>query len=120
VLFTGEADMVIARTIGGGDIAFMPGHAPFLGALGTWTVDMKLTDGTEETAAVHGGFIEVSNDRVSILSDVAEMASQIDTERARRAAESAEKAAMHDDDVEAEAALQRAHARLRAAGHEVD
>jgi F-type H+-transporting ATPase subunit epsilon len=120
VLFTGEADMVIARTIGGGDIAFMPGHAPFLGALGTWTVDMKLTDGTEETAAVHGGFIEVSNDRVSILSDVAELASQIDTERARRAAESAEKAAMHDDDVEAEAALQRAHARLRAAGHEVD
>ena len=33
VLFAGEATMVIARTLGGGDIAFLPGHAPFLGAL---------------------------------------------------------------------------------------
>jgi F-type H+-transporting ATPase subunit epsilon len=120
VLFTGEADMVIARTIGGGDIAFMPGHAPFLGALGTWPVEMKLSDGTEETAAVHGGFIEVSHDRVSILSDVAELASQIDVDRARRAADAAEREAMHEDDTEAQAALQRAHARLRAAGHELD
>ena len=119
VLFTGEADMVIARTIGGGDIAFMPGHAPFVGALGTWTVDMKLAGGSDEIAAVHGGFIEVSNDRVSILSDVAEMASQIDADRARRAAEAAERDAMHGDDTEAQAALQRAHARLRASGHEV-
>ena len=33
VLFSGEATMVITRTLGGGEIAFLPGHAPFLGAL---------------------------------------------------------------------------------------
>lgn len=120
VLFTGEASMVIARTVGGGDIAFMPGHAPFLGALGTWTIDIDLTDGTREVAAVHGGFIEVSDDRVIILSDIAELASQIDIERARRAAEAAEKAAMQGEDLEAVAALARAHARLRAAGQLVE
>lgn len=120
VLFTGECSMVIARTVGGGDIAFMPGHAPFLGALETWTVELHLADGARDTAAVHGGFIEVSDDRVIILSDVAELASQIDVERARRAQERAEKAAMQGDDLEAVAALARAHARLRAAGQLVE
>jgi F-type H+-transporting ATPase subunit epsilon len=115
-LFRGEADMVVARTVGGGDIAFLPGHTPFLGALETWTITMKLTDGTDEVAAVHGGFVEVSHDRVIILSDIAELASQIDANRARAAAERAEADANRGDDAEAEAALRRAHARLRATG----
>jgi F-type H+-transporting ATPase subunit epsilon len=118
-LFRGEADMVVARTVGGGDIAFLPGHTPFLGALETWTISMKLTDGTEEVAAVHGGFVEVSHDRVIILSDIAELASQIDANRARAAAERVEAAAARGDDAEAEAALRRAQARLRATGEPV-
>ena len=35
----------MARTLGGGDIAFLPGHAPFIGALDTWTVDIRPVDG---------------------------------------------------------------------------
>ena len=116
VLFTGEADMVIARTIGGGDIAFMPGHAPFLGALTECHTRIHLVDGTVEDAAVHGGFVEVSNGKVSILSDVAELASQIDIDRARRAAERAEAALRHEHDAEVEESLRRAHARLNATG----
>ncbi|MCU0268859.1 MAG: F0F1 ATP synthase subunit epsilon [Acidimicrobiales bacterium] len=116
VLFSGEASMVIARTLGGGDIAFLPGHAPFIGALDTWTVTVRLTSGPDEIAAVHGGFVSVSNDRVIVLSDVAELASQIDVERARRAHAAAEAKVMRDDDAEAVAALSRAHARLNAAG----
>jgi F-type H+-transporting ATPase subunit epsilon len=65
---------------------------------------------------VHGGFVEVSNDTVTILSDVAELSSQIDVERARRAREQAEERARGGHDAEAEAAARRAHVRLAAAG----
>jgi F-type H+-transporting ATPase subunit epsilon len=115
-LFSGEATMVRARTVGGGDIAFLSGHAPFIGALATWTVEISLVGGGDELVAVHGGFIEVSGDHVKILSDLAEMASTIDAERARRAQEKAEAAVAKGEDDEAEAALARANARLAATG----
>jgi F-type H+-transporting ATPase subunit epsilon len=63
---------------------------------------------------VHGGFVEVSGDRVTILSDVAELAGDIDAARARRALEEAERAA-REDDAEAEAALRRARLRVELA-----
>ena len=115
ILYSGEADMVIARTVGGGDIAFLPGHAPFVGALEIATVTIRSAGG-DELVAVHGGFAEVSNDTVTILSDVAELSSQIDVERARQAKERAETKAEHNHDAEAEAAARRAHVRLAAAG----
>ena len=83
VLFEGDADMVIVRTLEEGDIAFLTGHAPFLGALATWPIELILDDGSRHIFAVHGGFAEVSNDRVMILSDVAELSEYIDVERAR-------------------------------------
>jgi F-type H+-transporting ATPase subunit epsilon len=116
ILWTGEADMVITRTLGGGDIAFLTGHAPFVGALDIGTVTVRPPQGPDELVAVHGGFVEVSSDRVTILSDVAEVASQIDVERARRAQERAEQALRHEHDAEAEAALRRANVRLQVAG----
>jgi len=120
VLLSVEASMVLARTLGGGDIAFLPGHAPFIGALANWTVHIRTVDGDDETASVHGGFIEVSNDKVKILSNLAELSSQIDVERARAAKERAEEVLRRGHDAEAEAALKRAHVRLRAAGVLVD
>jgi F-type H+-transporting ATPase subunit epsilon len=115
ILYSGEADMVIARTAGG-DIAFLTGHAPFVGALGIGRVRIRQVDGTEEVAAVHGGFVEVKDNRVVILSDVAELASQIDVERAREAERRAEAQLRTEHDAEVEAALRRAHVRLEAAG----
>jgi F-type H+-transporting ATPase subunit epsilon len=115
ILYSGEADMVVART-SEGDIAFLTGHAPFIGALGIGAVSIRATDGTEERAAVHGGFVEVSGDRVTILSDVAELASDIDAARARRALEQAERRTGDQDDAEAEAALRRARLRVELAG----
>ena len=115
ILFTGTADMVICRTTDG-ELAFLTGHAPFVGALGIALVRIKLADGTEKQAAVHGGFVEVRDNRVSILSDVAELPDQIDVERARRAMEDAQKRLMETDDVECEARLRRAHVRLQLAG----
>jgi len=114
ILWSGEADMVVART-SEGDIAFLTGHAPFVGALGIGAVTIRATDGSDERAAVHGGFVEVSGDRVTILSDVAELASDIDAARARRALEEAERRASNQDDAEAEAALRRARLRVELA-----
>ena len=120
VLYSGEASMVRARTLGGGDIAFQPGHAAFIGALATWTLTIYETGGEERWAAVHGGFIEVSHDHVKVLCDIAELSDQIDVERARRAAERAEVRQREVEDQDALGSLARAHARIRATGGLVD
>src|SRR5215213_4469856 len=114
ILWSGEADMVVARTTDG-DIAFLTGHAPFIGALGIGVVSIHTSEGDVERAAVHGGFVEVSHDKVTILSDVAELASQIDVDRARRAADAAEAQLRTEQHAEHEAALRRAHVRLELA-----
>lgn len=121
ILWSGQAEMVIARTLGGGDIAFLPGHAPFVGALGTGILTIRPSGGgSDEKVAVHGGFVEVSgtpeSSTVTVLSDVAELSTQIDVQRAREAKERAEAALRQEHDVETEAALRRANVRLEAAG----
>ncbi len=115
ILWQGEAEMVSARTLGGGDIAFLTGHAPIVGAQDNGKVTIPPAEGADELVAVHGGFVEVSNDRVTILSDVAELADQIDVARARAALERAEAALRNGDDELAEAALKRAQVRLQIA-----
>lgn len=67
MLFEGEATQVITRTTEG-DVAFLAGHAPFLGALVEGQTRVFLADGTVQEFEIHGGFVEVSNDTVSILS----------------------------------------------------
>jgi F-type H+-transporting ATPase subunit epsilon len=116
VLFSGEATQVITRTLGGGELAFLPGHAPFLGALTENHTRITLADGTVLDVAVHGGFVQVSGDTVSILSDVAELGEHIDRARATSAKDRAEELLRKEHDAEAVAALSRAHARLAASG----
>jgi F-type H+-transporting ATPase subunit epsilon len=117
VLWQGDADMVVARTIEGGEIAFLAGHEPFLGALDISPVRLILPESGEIAAAVHGGFVEVANDRVIVLSDVAELPEQIDVERARAAKDRADEVLRNEpDNPEALQALQRAEVRLAVAG----
>ena len=117
VLYTGEARMVVVRTLGGGDIAFENNHAPFLGALAIWPARVRFEDGGQQSFAVHGGFVEVGHNRVIILSDVAELSDAIDVDRARDAKMRAQEALRVDaDDADAQAALQRAEVRLEVAG----
>jgi F-type H+-transporting ATPase subunit epsilon len=120
LLYSGEATMVITRTIGGeggggGEIAFQAGHMPFLGALADCHTRIFLLDGTVADLAVHGGFVEMKDDTISILSDAAELSPEIDVDRARRAKERAEDRLRNEHDAEAVAALSRANARLTAA-----
>ncbi len=120
VAYTGEAKMVICRTTTG-DIAFLPGHVPFIGVLSTHPVRVLLDEGGEQIIAVHQGFVEVSPPedgvtRVTILSDVCELAETIDVVRAQEAQSRAQASVSADaEDVEAAAALQRAEVRLSVA-----
>jgi F-type H+-transporting ATPase subunit epsilon len=116
VVFSGEATQVITRTLGGGEIAFLPGHAPFLGALDESHTRVTLADGKVLDVAVHGGFVQVNGNTVSILSDLAELSIDIDRARAMVAKERAEEILRKEHDAEAAAALARAHARLNATG----
>ncbi len=122
VLFSGEANMVITRTLGGGEIAFQAGHAPFVGALVENHTRIFLTDGTIQDVAVHRGFIEVSGNpsRVAILSDVAELAADIDVARAKEALER-HQLLLKTESIEANvtdtvAAVARAQVRLSVTG----
>jgi F-type H+-transporting ATPase subunit epsilon len=120
VAYTGEAKMVICRTTTG-DIAFLPGHVPFIGVLATHPVRVLLDEGGEQVIAVHQGFVEVSppedgDTRVTILSDVCELADTIDVDRAQEALSRAEATLASDPaDPEAAAALERARVRLSVA-----
>ena len=117
ILWTGEAEMVTARTIDGGDISFLSGHAPFVGALEVGKVTVRPTDGNDVYFAVHGGFAEVSGDEVSLLTDVAEPGDWVDVERANASRTAAKEAlAREPGDSEAVAALRRAELRLEVAG----
>jgi F-type H+-transporting ATPase subunit epsilon len=90
-VYSAEASMVVARSADG-DIAFQTGHVPFVGVLQADRVKVFLLDGSEQLIAVHRGFVEVSGDRVTILSDVAELAEHLDPERAKAALERAQAA----------------------------
>ena len=116
VLFSGEARQVITRTLDGGEIAFLPGHTTFLGALVENHTRIYLADGKVQDVAVHGGFVDVAPDHVTILSDSAELAENIDVVRARAAQERAQEAMRGEHDASVAGDLRRAYARLAAAG----
>jgi F-type H+-transporting ATPase subunit epsilon len=114
LLWSGDASMVIARTTEG-ELGVLPGHAPLLGELAAGGIVRIQQEAGEELAfAVHGGFLSVTDDGVSILAELAERADEIDAGRAQQALERARAAG--DDDPEAAAAASRALSRLRAAG----
>jgi F-type H+-transporting ATPase subunit epsilon len=116
IAYSGEAKMVIARVVTG-DIAFLPGHVPFIGILQTHPVRVLFEDGTELSIAVHQGFVEVSDDKVTILSDVCELPDEIDVARAQASKAKAEDELKADaNDEVAKQALKRAETRLEVAG----
>ena len=83
-VWSGEASFVLARTTEG-EIGILPHHAPLLGILVNGVVTIRVIEGSVVTAAVHGGFLSVADNRVSILAEVSELASEIDLDRAREA-----------------------------------
>jgi F-type H+-transporting ATPase subunit epsilon len=108
-IWSGEASHVVARTTEG-EIGVLPGHAPLLGQLADGgTVRIFERGGGELVAAVHGGFLSVTDEGVTVLAEVAELGQDVDTGRASAALQRARS----EQDV---AAQRRAESRLRAAG----
>ena len=116
VLFSGVATQLITRTESGGEIAFLPGHTSFLGVLTENHTRIFLEDGRVQSVAIHGGFVEASGGHVTLLSDNAELAEDIDVARARAAKERAESAMQGEHEASVAADLRRADARLSATG----
>ena len=110
-VWSGEAIMVIARTTEG-DVGVLRNHAPMLSLLVDGVVDIQTAEGETVIAAVDAGFLSVANNRVSILSEHAELSHEIDVERARLELEQAESA--DDDDDAMRVVISRAEARIRA------
>jgi F-type H+-transporting ATPase subunit epsilon len=118
LVWSGEATMVIARTTEG-DLGILPNHAPLLSLMVDGVVDVTTADNETWIAAVDAGFLSVAGNRISILAEHAEMAHDIDLEKARhdleRAREAGENGDAAEDEVEERAARAWAEARVRAA-----
>jgi F-type H+-transporting ATPase subunit epsilon len=114
LVWSGEAKMVIARTTEG-DVGVLPNHAPMLSLMVDGVVDVQTADGETWVAAVDAGFLSVANNRISILSEHAEMSHEINLEKARADLERARSAGEYGTEAEAEEAVRRAEARIRAA-----
>lgn len=115
-----SVNMVIVSTIEG-EIGVLPGHTPLVAPLTIGQMTVKSPTG-EYRAAINGGFIEVTPEQVVILTDAAELAEEIDIDRAEEAKNRAlarlDKKQADLDYARAQAALQRAIVRLRVASRE--
>lgn len=116
-IFSGSVQMVIAAG-SLGDLGISFGHAPLLTALVPGPVRLILDDGEEEVFYVSGGFLEVQSDVVTLLTDTALRADDLDEAAAAKAMEDAEKAIANQgaefDYSVAAAQLAEAAAQLRA------
>jgi F-type H+-transporting ATPase subunit epsilon len=115
-LYSGEVDMVLAPGIDG-QLGILPHHAPLITQLATG--ELRVRVGEEEYYfAIHGGFMHVLPDAVTILADVAERAERIDIERAEAARQRALQMLSEAPPEErrlTEVALRRSDVRLRVA-----
>ncbi|MFA5055140.1 MAG: F0F1 ATP synthase subunit epsilon [Dehalococcoidia bacterium] len=117
VVYSEEVDMVIAPGVQG-ELGILPSHAPLLTTLKPGML-MVRCGGEEVAMFVNGGFLEVMQDKVIVLADVAERAEEIDVAKAeeakRQAEESLRKSASSVDIAAAEAALRRSLMQLKVA-----
>ena len=102
-----------------GELGVLPHHAPLVSMLGIGELRIR-KGGAEESFAIVGGFLQVRPDRVVVMAETADMASEIDLEKAQQARREAERALEggHVDEVNlaaARAALQQALLRIRVA-----
>ena len=123
-LWSGEAGMVIAKTIDG-DIGILTGHSPVFGILSPGSLvriqPVAGDDGSGEEevrAAVRDGFLSVADDRVSILSSVGLLADDVEVSVARADLDAASAEAGSSAAAEESVEVRYARARLRAAGEQ--
>jgi F-type H+-transporting ATPase subunit epsilon len=115
-LLSEQVDAVTVPGLGG-ELGILPGHTPLISQLQTGV--LSYTRGAEtRRLLVSGGFVEVNDDRVSVLTDLAELPGEIDAARARLERDDAEKrlgafTGTPEEMVEVRTQLDRAAARLQ-------
>lgn len=112
LLWQGEAKSVVAKTPEG-EIGILPGHEPVLALLLDSPLRIEESDGNKMMVAVHGGFFSVDSNKVNVIAEVAELAQDIDLERAQAALSRAQAAGGETEDP---SALKRAETRITVAG----
>ncbi len=112
-----DIEMLVARTIDG-DLAVLANHIPLVTPLSFGILQLNYPDGTSKTAAICGGFMEVTKEKTTIVTDSAEWPGEIDINRAelakKRAEERLKQKESSTDVARAEMALKRALTRLGA------
>ena len=122
-LWSGEAGLVIAKTIDG-DIGVQTGHSPMFGILSPGSlVRVREVPGDENPGdvvriAVRDGFLSVTDNRVSVLASVGELSGDVDVSTARTDLETATAEAGSGSAAEESPEVRYARARLRAAGEQ--
>lgn len=112
-------DMVTVPGLGG-ELGILPGHTPLISQLQTGVLSF-VSDGKTSQLHVSGGFVEVRDDRVSVLAEIAERPEEIDAARARLAREHVEKrlsawSGTEEDFEKARVKLERSMVRLHLVG----
>jgi F-type H+-transporting ATPase subunit epsilon len=115
-IFSGEAQMVFAPAVMG-EVGISPGHAPLVTKITPGEVRVKDSDGNELAFYVSGGLLEVQPRIITVLSDTAERAEDLDEAAILKAKEEAEQA-LHEKDskidyAKAQIALAEASAQLQ-------
>lgn len=119
-LYSGQAEMIVCKTVEG-EIAFLADHEPYIGALDPCLVRVvgpEGTDGSEFRVAVHGGFVEVNDNHVIMLADMAQRPEDVDVAQAQADESEAQSRTGSGAEGEARAAetdLKWAQARLEVA-----
>ena len=114
-LWSGQAKSIVAKTPEG-DIGILANHEPVLALLvDSSALKVEELDGSTLMVAVHGGFFSVSGNEVNVIAEVAELAEDIDVERAQAALARLQSQG-GEPDGEEQAALHRAETRIQIAG----
>ena len=113
-----DVDMVLVPGIDG-ELGILPHHTPLVSLLGVWELEIR-KGGTSESFAIAGGFLQVRPDKVVVMAETADLASEIDLEKAQEARREAERmleTGFHEgaDLAAARAQLQQALMRIRVA-----
>ena len=124
VVYQADIHMLVVRAVDG-EIGILPNHLPMIASIVPCAMRVKYEDGREELIACGGGFMEVLNNKITVLASCAELPIQIDVLRAEKAYKRAEERIrkfnsepLNKSGIDinrAEAALQRAIVRLKVA-----
>jgi F-type H+-transporting ATPase subunit epsilon len=109
-IWSGSAKSVVAKTPEG-DVGILRGHEPMLALLVEAPLRIELEDGSKILVAVHGGFFSVDSDKVNVIAESAELAQDIDIDRAKAALNRAQALV----ETEGLSAVRRAEARIQVA-----